>query len=117
MLLEEDYSKEALVAALQAADLYEEVQALPEGMATFIGENGRSLSGGQKQRLALARGLLRGRKIILMDEGTANLDKLSAVKIEETLISHPELTVIMSTHHLRKCIKSHLDAVIDVTVL
>ena len=58
------------------------------------------LSGGQKQRIALARGIIREKKVVLLDEITSNLDKDNAEKIEELLLTNPELTVILITHRL-----------------
>lgn len=63
-----------------------------------VGDRGRSLSGGQRQRLALARGLLRGQKIILIDEGTSAVDKETAIAIERELLQQADLTIIMISH-------------------
>jgi len=59
-----------------------------------------SFSEGQKQRIALARGIIREKKVVLLDEITSNLDKDNAEKIEELLLTNPELTVILITHRL-----------------
>lgn len=91
------------------------IEKLPAGLDTDIGEAGRLLSGGQRQRIALARGLIRGKRIILIDEGTSSLDEASALRIEERLISNPDLTVIMITHQLRDTIKKQLDGVLALT--
>lgn len=80
-----------------------------------VGEDGRLLSGGQKQRLTLARGFIRGKKVILIDEGTSSLDNDTAIEIEENLVKNEELTVIMVTHHLRDQIASQLDGILDLS--
>lgn len=85
---------------------------LPLGLDTDIGEAGRLLSGGQRQRVALARGFLRGKKIILLDEGTSSLDEKSALEIEQQLLANEGLTVLMITHQLREAIRSKLDKVV-----
>ncbi len=85
---------------------------LPLGLDTDIGEAGRLLSGGQRQRVALARGFLRGKKIILLDEGTSSLDEKSALEIEQQLLADEGLTVLMITHQLREAIRSKLDKVV-----
>ncbi|RXS79147.1 thiol reductant ABC exporter subunit CydD [Streptomyces sp. TM32] len=64
----------AVRTALADADALHFVDALPDGMATRLGESGAGLSAGQRQRLALARAFLADRPILLLDEPTANLD-------------------------------------------
>lgn len=114
LTLGDDYSDDALIAALKRADLWDQVNALPQGLNNSVGENGRTFSGGQKQRLALARGFLRNKQIILMDEGTASLDKDQALKIEETLLNDSQLTVLMITHQLYPEIEKQLTAVVTM---
>lgn len=113
--LGEDFTEQQLDLAIKNSDLQAFIDSLPEGMDTSVGEAGRSLSGGQRQRVALARGLIRGKTCILIDEGTSNLDEISALKIEESLLSNPDLTVIMITHHLRPTIEKHLDGILSLT--
>ncbi|MGM0125118.1 hypothetical protein IGI37_002515 [Enterococcus sp. AZ194] len=115
LTLGEDYSEEALINALQKADLWQMIEALPAKLETSVGENGRLFSGGQKQRLALARGFLREKKIILVDEGTANLDEESALKIEQTLMKQTGVLIIMITHHLRDAVRNQLDEIVDLS--
>ena len=69
-------SQEEIEAVARAAAIHAEIDALPEGYATRIGEKGVKLSGGQRQRIALARALLSDRPVIIIDDG------LSAVDIE-----------------------------------
>lgn len=112
--LDETFSEESVNRVIGEASLEDIIEKLPEGLDTSVGEAGRLLSGGQKQRIALARGLIRGKQIILVDEGTSSLDEASALKIEENLVNNPDLTVIMITHHLRECIKEKLTGVLDL---
>lgn len=65
---------EQLWRALDLAGLREEVDALPDGLDTQVGEHGRLLSGGQAQRLAIARAALRDAPILLLDEPTSQID-------------------------------------------
>lgn len=60
--------------ALELAGLREEVEAMPDGLETQVGEHGRLLSGGQAQRLAIARAALRDVPILLLDEPTSQVD-------------------------------------------
>ncbi|MFI9078060.1 thiol reductant ABC exporter subunit CydD [Streptomyces sioyaensis] len=69
-----DADDAAVRTALAEANALDFVDALPDGMATRLGESGAGLSAGQRQRLALARAFLADRPILLLDEPTANLD-------------------------------------------
>ncbi len=67
--------------AIERAGLLELVHALPDGLATAVGDGGRRLSAGQSQRLALARAFLRDAPLLLLDEPTANLDAGTELEI------------------------------------
>lgn len=114
--LDESFTDEEIKIALEKSSLQDVVDQLPNGIDTSIGESGRLLSGGQRQRVTLARGLIRGKKIILLDEGTSSLDQKSALEIEENLMSQKDLTVIMITHHLREEIATKLDGILMLSV-
>src|SRR5262249_34659285 len=77
-----DASDDEVVAAAAAARCLDFIDALPQGMATLVGDRGVRLSGGQRQRIAIARALLKNAPILLLDEATSALDSES----EEAII-------------------------------
>ncbi|MFQ6172505.1 ABC transporter ATP-binding protein [Oryzobacter sp. R7] len=72
-------------AALRAAQVWSLVEALPSGLDTVVGDRGHRLSGGEKQRLAIARLLLKGPGLIVLDEATAHLDSESEHALQRAL--------------------------------
>ena len=74
-----------LVAACEAARIWEAVSALPDGLDTVVGDRGYRLSGGEKQRVALARLLLKSPPVMVLDEATAHLDSESEAAIQRAL--------------------------------
>lgn len=78
-------SDDDVIAAAAAARCKEFIDALPNGMATIVGDRGVKLSGGQRQRIAIARALLKNSPIILLDEATSALDSDSEEAIRDAL--------------------------------
>ncbi len=109
--LGEDFSNEQLQKALHDSALIQDLQSMPEGLDTVVGEEGRNLSGGQKQRVAIARVLIHNRSILLVDEGTSALDKKNADIVENSLLANPDLTLILISHHLTEERKAQFDRV------
>lgn len=78
-------TEQELIDACTAAQIWDAVQALPNGLDTVVGERGYRFSGGEKQRLALARLLLRAAPVVVLDEATAHLDSESEAAIQNAL--------------------------------
>jgi subfamily B ATP-binding cassette protein MsbA len=90
-----------LRAAAEAANAWEFIERLPQGIDTPIGENGALLSGGQRQRLAIARAILRDAPILILDEATAALDTESERLVQDALDRlMPERTTLVIAHRL-----------------
>lgn len=98
-LNDETISRESVVAALEAADAWDFVSALPGGIDYVIGVRGSLLSGGQRQRLSIARALCNNPQFLILDEATSALDHETAVEIAKgirKLIG--EKTILAITH-------------------
>ncbi|WP_246351961.1 ABC transporter transmembrane domain-containing protein [Sphingobium subterraneum] len=80
-----DATDDQIWAAARAANAETFLRALPEGLDTFLGENGARLSGGQRQRVAIARALLRDTPLLLLDEATSALDGESERLVQDAL--------------------------------
>lgn len=90
-----------VVSAAKAANAWEFIQQLPNGLDTKVGDRGVLLSGGQRQRLAIARAILKNAPILLLDEATSALDNESELKVQEAL-NHlmKNRTTIVIAHRL-----------------
>nr|WP_255546238.1 MULTISPECIES: ABC transporter ATP-binding protein [unclassified Nesterenkonia] len=86
---------------LTQARLDAEIAAKPRGLSTQVGEDGGALSGGQIRRLAIARALLSGAKLLILDEPTADLDRRAERLVDETLRGLArDHTLILIAHRL-----------------
>ncbi|MGH2542365.1 MAG: ABC transporter ATP-binding protein [Ardenticatenaceae bacterium] len=93
---------DAIEAAARRANAHEFIMALPNGYDTILGERGATLSGGERQRIAIARAMLRGAPIVILDEPTTGLDKENERAVREALDELTEgCTTLLITHDLR----------------
>lgn len=81
----ENISDEFLNEVINAANLKELIDSLPNGLDTEITEHGSNLSGGQRQRVSIARAFVRNPKILILDEATSALDTVSEKKIQDSI--------------------------------
>ena len=94
-------SKKAIINAANAANAMEFIEELPNGLDTYIGNNGSLLSGGQRQRIAIARAILKDAPILIFDEATSALDPHSEQQIQAALAKlKPNVTTIVIAHRL-----------------
>ncbi len=105
-----DATYDEVVEAARKAEILEDIQAMPNGFQTYVGERGTLLSGGQKQRVAIARVFLKNPPILILDEATSALDSVTEAKIQRafdnlakgrtTLIIAHRLSTIRSANRI-----------------
>jgi len=78
-------TQDEMISALKSAQVWDLVSSLPEGLDTVVGDRGHRLSGGEKQRFAIARLLLKGPGLVVLDEATAHLDSESELAVQRAL--------------------------------
>jgi ATP-binding cassette, subfamily B, bacterial len=97
----EQPSRDAVLAAAEAAYVDEFAATMPDGYDTVVSERGATLSGGQRQRIAIARAIVRDAPIVILDEPTSNLDSLSERRVMEGLQSlMTGRTVLIIAHRM-----------------
>lgn len=108
LIAKEDATKEEVINACKMASIHDFITSLPDGYDTLVSALGDNLSAGEKQRLGLARALLRGSDLILLDEPTSNVDSinegiiLKSLKEQKNkkgiiLVSHRESTMSIAS--------------------
>ena len=107
-------SEAAIIAAAEAANAMEFINALPHGIHTRVGQSGNTLSGGQRQRIAIARALLKDAPILVLDEATSALDSESERLIQQALrrLMHARTTLVIA-HRLSTIEDADQIAVLD----
>lgn len=106
-------SREDIIAAAEAANAWQFIQQLPQGLETTIGEDGAKLSGGQRQRIAIARALLKDAPILILDEATSALDSESERQVQSALATlMKNRTTLIIAHRLSTI--EHADQIIAI---
>ncbi|MFI1677921.1 ABC transporter ATP-binding protein [Streptomyces sp. NPDC020607] len=94
-------SEDELWDVLRRSRLEDLVRSLPDGLDTVVGERGYRLSGGERQRMTIARLLLAGQRVVILDEATAHLDNTSEAAVQEALAEALEgRTAVVIAHRL-----------------
>ncbi|MFW7381682.1 MAG: ABC transporter ATP-binding protein [Oligoflexus sp.] len=99
LTLDREFSDEQMIQALQIVRLWDDIQDMPHGLDTWIGEWGINLSGGQKQRLAIARALLRPTAILILDDCLSAVDSVTEEFILDKLQSLFQGQTLIWTAH------------------
>ena len=106
-----DATDEEVIAAAKKAHAHEFIENLPEGYASYLGEQGVRLSGGQKQRVALARAILKDPQLLLLDEATSALDAQSEHHVQAALNElMANRTTLIIAHRLSTVV--HADCIV-----
>ncbi|MCM2340604.1 lipid A export permease/ATP-binding protein MsbA [Rhodoferax sp.] len=106
--------REDVIQAARAANAWDFIEQLPEGLDTPIGENGARLSGGQRQRIAIARALLKNAPILILDEATSALDTESERQVQAALTTlMKNRTTLVIAHRLSTIERADLILVLD----
>lgn len=107
-------TEEELQKAMRIADFQKDLEMLPEGLETLVGEKGVALSGGQKQRISIARALIKDPEILILDDSLSAVDAKTEKKIIDNIRTERSgKTTIISTHRMSAVQHADLIVVLD----
>lgn len=110
----EDATQSELQQAVRAAYFEKDLENLPMGLETLVGEKGVALSGGQKQRVSIARALIKDPEILMLDDSLSAVDAKTEAKIIENIQrERQDKTTIITTHRLSGIQHADLIIVLD----
>ncbi|WP_413305046.1 ABC transporter ATP-binding protein [Bacillus sp. 1P10SD] len=110
----EDATEEEMVAAASMAGAHDFINASPEGYHTRIGQGGVNFSGGQKQRISIARALIKGPEILILDDSTSAVDVATEAKIKASLKKYAEgLTCLLIAQRITSIMDADKIIVLD----
>ena len=109
-----DATREEVVRALSAAQCDDIIEKLPDGVDTVYGAAGAHFTGGERKRISIARALLKGAPIVLLDEATASLDVENETEVQQALSRLlAGKTVIVIAHRMRTVTNADKVVVLD----
>lgn len=107
------YSDAQINNVVKLAGLSELIRA--RGLDYICSENGSNLSGGERQRISIARCLLHAAPILLVDEATASLDRITSTDILDSILDLQDMTKIVVTHYLEESTLKRFDLILTVS--